>query len=187
MVLLTQMEEKSLIALANENRSAFAELYSRYFCRISSYVHYRVADYHAAEDLTNQIFEKLFLKLSYYNPEKAIFSAWLFSIARNTIIDYYRTQSRNDFASIEVTLELVDTELNLDDLIIFHETQQHILKIIALLSQLEQDIIILKFWKGYSNREIAKQLGISESNTGVILFRAIRRLRIILENQDWLK
>ena len=183
MVMLNQAEETSLIALANNDASAFTELYNYYFPRIYNYVHYRVADFHTAEDLTSQIFEKLFSKLKYYQPEKAAFSTWVFSIARNIITDYYRSQTRNRVTSLDTTMELIDADSSLDDIVAFNETQQQLRKALASLNQRERDIIALKFWSGCSNRDIARFVGISESNTGVILFRAMRRLRIILESQ----
>lgn len=183
MVMLTQAEEKSLIALVDEDSSAFTVLYNNYFPRVYNYVHYRVDDFHAADDLISQIFEKLFSKLKYYRPEKAIFSAWLFSIARNTITDYYRSQMRTHSTSLELTAETIDSEPGPDDIVAFCETQQHLKKALTSLTQRERDIIAMKFWSGSSNRDIARFVGISESNTGIILFRAMRRLRIILERQ----
>ncbi len=110
MAMLTQAEETSLIAQANDDDSAFTELYNDYFPRVYNYVHYRVDDFHAADDLISQIFEKLFSRLNYYQSEKAVFSAWLFSIARNTITDYYRSQKRTHVTSLEITAELIDSK-----------------------------------------------------------------------------
>jgi len=183
MAILTQAEETSLLALAKEDDSAFAELYNYYFSRVYNYVHYRVDDFHAADDLTSQIFEKLFFKLKYYQSEKAVFSVWLFSIARNTITDYYRSKRRNRFTSLEIAAELIDSEPGPGDIVTFNETQRQLRKALTFLPKRERDIIALKFWSGFSNRDIARLAGISESNTGVIVFRAMRRLRIILESQ----
>jgi RNA polymerase sigma factor (sigma-70 family) len=183
MSMLTQAEETSLIALVSDDYSAFEKLYNYYFPRIYNYVHYRVSNFHAADDIISQTFEKLFSRFRYYQSEKATFSVWLFTIARNTIIDYYRSESRTQLTSIETAAELASSESNPEETAIFNEIQQKILKALAVLSKREQDIIALKFWSGFSNREIAKLLNISESNTGIILFRAMRRLRIILESQ----
>lgn len=186
MTMLTQAEETLLIARANDDNdddSAFAELYNYYFPRVYNYVHYRVNDFHICDDLTSQIFEKLFSRLKYYQAGKAAFSAWLFSIARNTIADYYRSQARTRCTSLEITAEITNFELDPSDIVTFNETQQHLIKALASLTQRERDIIALKFWSGSSNKDIAILVGISESNTAVILFRAMRRLRIILESQ----
>lgn len=183
MAMLSQAEETSLIALANDDDHAFTELYNYYFPRVYNYVHYRVDDFYAADDLTSQIFEKLFSRLKYYQSERATFSTWLFSIARHTLTDYYRSKKRSHFTSLEITAELSDVEKDPGDIVAFNETQQHLLKALVSLTQRERDIIALKFWSGSSNRDIARLIGISESNTGVILFRAMRRLRIVLESQ----
>lgn len=183
MVIQTHTEEIPLISLANDADRAFTEIYNNYFPRIYNYVHYRVSDFHAADDLVSQIFEKLFSRFKYYQSEKASFSTWLFTIARNTIIDYYRSQMRNHSTSLEITEELIDSEPDPCDVVAFNETQQKLLKALSSLTQRECDIIALKFWSGLSNRDIARLTGISESNTGVILFRAMHRLRIILESQ----
>lgn len=183
MVMLTQSEEKPLSFLANEDENAFTELYNYYFPRVYNYVHYRVDDFYAADDLTSQIFEKMFSRLNYYRSGKATFSAWLFSIARNTITDYYRSRRRTQYTCLELTAEIIDLQPDPADTVIFNETQQHLRKALASLTKRERDIIALKFWSGSSNRDIAGLIGISESNTGVILFRALRRLRIILESQ----
>lgn len=181
MSMLNHVEETSLIALTDNDNSAFTEIYIYYFPRVYNYVHYRVNDFHAADDLTSQIFEKLFSKLKYYQSERAAFSAWLFSIARNAITDYYRRQARAHVSSLDITAELIDSEPDPGDIAAFNETQQHLRQALASLNSRERDIIALKFWSGLSNRDIARFVGISESNTGVILFRAMRRLRIILQ------
>ena len=184
MDMLTEAEETTLIApVVNDDNSTFTELYNDYFARVDNYVHYRVDDFHAADDLVSQIFEKLFAKLKYYQPEKAIFSTWLFSIARNTITDYYRSQKRKQVVSLDISPELTDSKPDPIDIVILNETRQHLQKALASLSQRERDIIALKFWSGSSNKAIAEIMGISESNARVILFRAMRRLRIILESQ----
>ena len=180
--MLTQPEETSLVSQTSDN-GEFADIYNYYFPRIYNYVHYRVDDFHAADDLVSQIFEKLFSKLQYYQLEKAAFSAWLFSIARNTITDYYRSQKRTQGTSLEITADLADPNPEPVDLVILNETQQHLQKALANLNQRERDIIALKFWSDSSNKEIARFMGVSESNTGIILFRTMRRLRIILESQ----
>lgn len=173
-----------MIGLAPKEEDSFTKLYNEYFPRVNNYVHYRVADFHAAEDLTSQIFEKVFAKKHYYQESKAPFSVWLFRIARNTITDYYRSRKGVHSISLDgYTKDIVARELDPVAIVELNEIQHHLLKAITSLSQREQEIIALRFWSGLSNREIAKLVGISESNTGVILFRAMGQLRIILASQ----
>lgn len=184
MITMTQTEETSLVALANaQDDHPFIELYNDYFPRIYNYVHYRVNDFHDADDITSQIFIKLFSKLKYYRPERASFSAWIFSIARNTVIDYYRHLSRNPSTPLEETGNFMDLRPSPDEAVASDEMRQHLHRALVSLSRREREIIALKFWSDFSNRDIASSMGISESNTGVILYRAMRRLRLILESQ----
>lgn len=178
----TPTKERSLISLNDDDRT-FVELYNTYFSRVYNYVHYRVSDFHDANDLTSQIFTKLFTKFKYYRPEKASFAVWIFSIARNTLTDFYRSRERASYASLDETAEFADMGSSLDDYVASKEIQRHLHGALAALGEREREIIAMKFWSGCTNREIAKMTGISESNTGVILYRSMRRLRQILESQ----
>ncbi|MFZ3171142.1 MAG: sigma-70 family RNA polymerase sigma factor [Carboxydocellales bacterium] len=183
MVLLSLAEESSLVTRAKHDDLAFNEFYSYYFPRVYNYVHYRVADTHVADDLTSQIFEKLLTRLECYSPEKANFPTWLFTVARNTVTDYYRSRSRSIFSSLDTITELTAPEQDPGDIIALNEIQQHLMRALASINKRERDLIALKFWSGLSNRDIARLTGISDSSVGVILFRAMRRLRRILESQ----
>lgn len=174
---------KVSLAGKDDNNSAFTQLYKEYFPRIYNYVHYRVSDFYAADDIISQVFEKLLLRLNCYQSEKASFSTWLFTIARNTIIDYYRSQSRAHCNLTEITSEFMDSEPDPGEVVAFNEIQQNLLKALSSLNQRECEVITLKFWSGHSNKCIAKLMDISESNTAVILFRARQRLRSVLESQ----
>ena len=161
----------------------FDQLYNAYFSRVYNYVYYRVNNVYDAEDLTSQIFTKLFVKLKYYQPEKAPLSVWIFTIVRNTLTDYYRARVRNVCISLEETAELIDRGDSPAQAAESAEIRRYLQQALSALNCQEREIIALKFWSGFSNREIALLIGISESNTGVIIFRAMRRLRQILESQ----
>jgi RNA polymerase sigma-70 factor (ECF subfamily) len=183
MVMLMPTTEKSLVMPAILENYDFSDLYNEYFTRVYNYVNYRVSDFHAAEDLTSQIFIKVFIKQQYYQSDKAPISAWIFTIARNTVTDYYRQRQRTAHVSVEEKAELADFGRNLDDTMALKEICSHLRQALTELSQREREIIALKFWSGFSNREIASFTGYSESNTGVILFRAMQRLRRVLESR----
>lgn len=184
MYVLGQDKEVQLDALIkNSDKRAYTEIFEYYFPRILNYVHYRVNDYHIAEDLTSLIFERVFLNIQAYRPEKAAFSTWLFTIARNAVIDYYRNRTRTHWLSLDANDEIISHEPGPEEVAANNEMQLGILKALESLNQRARNIIALKFWSGMSNRDIARISGISESNTGVILFRAMKQLRVILERQ----
>lgn len=154
-------------------KEVFVALYEANLSRIYRYIYYRVRDVTVAEDLTSAVFEKALIKFNSYRSDKALFSTWLFSIARNTIIDHYRNVRRESTIAPNPPSE-VNSGI---DAVIKREEFQRLLSCFSQLSDLEQEIVSLKFASRLTNREIAKLHHLGESNVGTILYRAIRKLR----------
>ncbi|HAS28497.1 MAG TPA: RNA polymerase subunit sigma-70, partial [Dehalococcoidia bacterium] len=88
-------EEQSLVHQAQKcNQEAFAKLYEQNFDKIYRYISLKVGNNTEAEDMTQQVFIKALQSISSYKWKDVPFSAWLFRIAHNHVIDYYRKQSR---------------------------------------------------------------------------------------------
>ncbi len=183
MTMLPQSRECSPPSPTGEHNQIFSELYSDYFPKIYNYIRYRVDSVHDADDLTSLTFIKLLDKRDQYKPEVAPFSVWVFAIARNTLTDYYRCRMRSRCASLDSAEKLADRMPGPEETTARDEIACHLHKALASLTNREREIIALKFWSGCSNRDIAGLLDISQSNTGIILYRAMRRLRKILESQ----
>lgn len=156
----------------------FGRLYEQYLPGVYQYVIYRVGDKAVAEDLTSDIFSKALTNIKKYDSRKAAFSTWIFSIARNTVIDYYRARGR------EQKLQKKEAEANstfvspsTEEEASRSEEARKLHECLSLLSPNEQELISLKFSSEMTNREISKIMGLSESNVGTILWRAVRKLR----------
>ena len=78
-------------ASQNGQNEAFGELYDEYIQRIYKFIYFKTHHRESAEDLTSRVFIKAFEKIKTYNEGKSSFSVWLYRIARNTVIDHYRT------------------------------------------------------------------------------------------------
>ena len=159
---------------------AFGRLYEELMPRVFRYVNYRVVDVDVAQDLTETIFEKALAKFKTYRVDKSGYSTWIFSIARNTLIDYYRISAKElDIQKETVSRIKTDEEssLCLDDDVVKNEELKILQSCVAQLSPQEKEVISLKFGGEMTNRQIAKMLGISESNVGTIAFRTVRKLR----------
>jgi RNA polymerase sigma-70 factor (ECF subfamily) len=152
----------------------FAARYREYLPRVLNFVRLRVPDEAAAQDLTAATFEQAFRKIDQLRSPEA-FGGWLFRIARNEIGQYYRR--RRPQASLDALLELPDRGETPHQAAARREELATVLAAIAELSSREQEIVALKFAAGLSNREIAQAMNLSDSNVGVILFRAIRKVR----------
>jgi len=180
-----QMREEAVLAVrAAHDRLAFVTLYDRYFHRIYNYMRVRILDAELADDLTSQVFERAFKHIHTYRPESAPFGGWLFAIARNALADHLRASRRRQFLSLDVLRSQPAEKSALEDGYIQHESRQVILRALSSLSERERDLVGLKFYGGLSNRQIAKMSGLSESNVGVILYRAMHRLRETLGEAD---
>lgn len=159
-------------------REAFAELYEEFLPKVFRYVRYRVNDLQVTEDLTSEVFEKALAGFGRYSSEKASFSTWIFTIARNTVIDHYRVHGRRQTVSLEeAAIDVPSTELSPDEALEKREQRERLRACVGQLSAQEQEIISLKFGSGLNNRQIAKVTGLSESNVGTRLYRAVRKLR----------
>jgi RNA polymerase sigma-70 factor (ECF subfamily) len=159
-------------------REIFAELYEEFLPRVFRYIRYRVNTEEVTEDLTSVVFEKALTNFDKYSTEKASFSTWIFSIARNAVIDHYRTQARRPALSLEkAEIEVTSNEPLPVDTLEKMEEQEKLRECITRLPAEEQEIIALKFGSGLNNRQIARTMGLSESNVGTRLYRAVRKLR----------
>lgn len=170
-------DETELVSRAQIDATAFAALYDYYFPRVYNYVRYRVGNYHDADDLTSQIFEQVLDNMCNYYSERGSFAGWLFSIAHNIICDYFQKRTKDKWVSIDSLFNLISNEPDPQECVIANMNRQELLKGLGKLTDRQRNIIALKFWAGLTNRYISSITGLSESNVGVILYRAIRQLR----------
>jgi len=155
----------------------FEEVYDKYFARIYNYIRYRVIDRGAADDLVSAVFEKVLDKFASFDPEKAPLEPWLFAIARNTLNDYYRRRKVRGWFSITDREETIASDESVEGAAERSEENVQLLAALKGLSEQERELIAMKFTLEQNNREIAAQTGLSESNVGVILFRAMKKLK----------
>jgi len=161
----------------HSRRQEFEEMYDTYMPKIYRYVSYRTGSASVAEDLTSDVFEKALKHFDSYRQERASQATWLTTIARNTITDYFRRESRVQVVREEDAPEEESKDPPVEEQVERLEEVRELRLCLAALPQLDQDIISLKFGAGLNNREIARSLNVSESNVGTRLFRSVRRLR----------
>jgi RNA polymerase sigma-70 factor (ECF subfamily) len=179
--------EQALVSLAAVEPAAFAAIYDHYFPRVYNFVRYRVGDAQAADDVTAQVFERVLANLGRYRPERAPFGAWLFGIARNAVADHLRAQKRRRWLSLDALRDRASARPQPDEIVVRDEARAALLAALACLSERERDLLAIKFAAGLTNRRIAELTGLSASNVGVILYRAVRRLRAHLDEGVWEK
>jgi RNA polymerase sigma factor (sigma-70 family) len=169
------------------NREVFGELYEEYMPKIYRYVSYRVSDVATAEDITSLVFEKALTRFRDYRSERGAISTWLFTIARNSVIDYYRRRSKRPTVPLDEATPLADEGDPVSEEIARREMRALLRLCLEILSRQEQDIVSLKFGGEATNRQISRLLRLTESNIGTILYRTMRKLRDCFQERSDVK
>ena len=175
---MTEEDLKNYLEKAqNGDTDAFARIYDLFFEKLYKFIFYRVGHKQISEDLLAETFVKAWQKIGQIGNSKAL-SSWLFQIAKNNIIDYYRSKKTTisleeveDFLE-EVISPVEELDLNLE--------QKKILEVIQLLP-VEQGLVIkYKFFEDLSNQEIAILLNKTEGAIRVIQHRAVIKLKELI-------
>ncbi len=178
--ILSEQEERELIKRAKEcDSSAFAKLYEHYYQDIYNYIYYRVPNDALAEDLTSEVFMKVLESIDSFTFRGFPFSSWLFRIAKNLTIDYYRSHPE----PVELPLEEGALPVGEGPSDVFEKelTQQQLAQALSSLTEDQQQVIILKFVDRLSNADAAQILDKSEGAIKSLQYRALNSLNRHLE------
>ena len=146
--------------------------------RVYNFFRYRLRDARAAEDLTSVTFEKAWRARHRYRRDVAGFSTWLLAIARNVAVDY--TRARREHAPLEAAAHVAATGGTPEEQGARESDLERLAALLAALPERDRELIALKYGACATNRAIAELTGLSESNVGTIIHRAVQALR-----RDW--
>ena len=163
----------------------FSARYRQFYPKVFAYVYGRVQDKEVSLDIVSEVFERAFAKASSLRSDGA-FEAWLFTIARNEVASHWRKEKPAAKALQEAAWhnELNHQPPSPEDTLLHRERVSHLSSLLRQLPPREQEIISLKFDAELTNREIADILKTSEVNVRVTIFRALRKLRTRMEQQQ---
>jgi RNA polymerase sigma-70 factor (ECF subfamily) len=175
--------EEDLVRRAQRREpEAFGQLYEEHFDRIYRYIMLRVRNQADAEDITQQVFLKALENIGSYRWRGMPFASWLFRIAHNLVVDYWKKKSREKVAAVapeeidEMAASPYDpaalAELNFD--------MKQLAAACDRLTEGQREIISLRFAGGLSVAESAKVMGKSEGAVKVLQHAALVKLRRIL-------
>lgn len=173
---LSKKSEAELVQRSQNDMRAFSDLYDHYFPRVYKYVYYRVGERKVAEDLVSTIFLKVVERIDSYREKHGEFSPWLFRIAHNVVVDFYRDKARSEVPLEDSAVEIVSTQFT-EQQVLERLSDEDLLAKVACLADREREIIGLKFGAGLSNGQIANLLNLSNNYVAVILYRAMKKLR----------
>ncbi|MDL2237371.1 RNA polymerase sigma factor [Christensenellaceae bacterium OttesenSCG-928-K19] len=156
----------------------FEQMYHEYYSKLYNYVFYQILSREDTEDIISNVFMKAARYIGTYDESKATVSTWLYKIAKNTLIDFFRARKVECFLDDEggIRPEMsVDFEEQLEQ--ISAPTRRIIYKELTKLKWRDRLIVYYKFFEGYNNCEIARMLKMNESTVGTALSRALVKLR----------
>jgi RNA polymerase sigma-70 factor (ECF subfamily) len=160
---------------------AFGDLYEQHLNAVYRYVLYRIGDVAEAEDLTEVVFLKAWEALGGYELRAAPFSAWLYRIAHNVLVDRHRT--RKPDVSLESQWPLRDEADGPEDVLDARESREAVLHALGELAPDYQQVLALRFISGLSHSEAARVLNRSVDAVRVLQHRALNALRRRLDEK----
>ena len=175
-------DEQSLVARAQQHdEEAFARLYETYFDKIFRYICLKIGDRFEAEDMTQQVFMKALKSISSFKWKDIPFSAWLYRIAHNQIVDYLRRKTRRPTGPLDEAVlhaeepgggpqEALESRLELEQLVT--ATRK--------LTPAQREVLALRFSSELPIAEVSRIMGKSEGAIKALQHSAVVALRRIM-------
>jgi len=181
--------EKIVLKAQQGDQDSFSTLFDIWFDRVYRYTAYRV-DSSECEDIVSDIFLKLVQHLPQYKSRSGVgFGAWLFRMAHNTIIDWYRKKKALLGSDIETDEEdffarVVDEQPLPDSQVNSLYDYERVYKFLKKLKPDHREILELKFLEGFTNKEIASITGKTEGNIRIMQLRALKEMRQAMQQDQ---
>ena len=183
---LTDSDE-ALVALAKRDREAFGCLYDRYVEQVYQFTYRRVKDHPTAEDITARVFFRALEQLPRFEWRGIPFGGWLIRIAANLIHDHQGDVQRH-VSLREWTGEgtaMAASDPSMEEQFAARQTASTVWQEVSTLPMAEQQVLVHRFARDLSIREIATALGRTEGAVKQLLFRAVKRLRQRLQDKGF--
>jgi len=186
---LTSTEIERLVAKTQKgDEKSFELLFQAFFPKILRYTSFKIPE-QEVEDIVSDIFLKVVEKINSYKVDKkAGFNAWIFCIAHNKIIDFYRQKKEilgleNDEEGENFFLQIQDESPLPNESANHSFNRKRLQSILKKMPLPQREILELKYLEGFTNNEIARITGKSEGNIRVLQLRALREIRKLWERE----
>lgn len=169
------MTDEQLVAKIQDGKTQeFSILYDKYIRKIYDFIYFKLYHQETAEDLTSTTFLKALEKIDKFNSRKGKFQAWLYQIAHNTVIDYFRTNKKTvDIEDVWDLSDKCDVAHEVDNRVQMEEVRQ----VLKKLKPTQRQIVLLRLWQGLSHQEIADITGKSAANCKMIFSRSLKIIK----------
>jgi RNA polymerase sigma-70 factor, ECF subfamily len=176
--------DEALVARAKRDRQAFSGLYDRYVEQVYHFAYRRVKDHAVAEEITARVFHRALEQLPRFEWRGIPFGAWLIRIAANLIHDHQghwqRQVSLQGWA--EDGADVIGADPSVEEQYATQQAADILWRTVSTLPVVEQQVLVYRFAREMSVREIADVMGRTEGAVKQLLFRAVKRLRQRLQH-----
>lgn len=175
-------EQQALLERAGRaDPHALGQIYDQYVDRIYAYIYHRVGQAEQAEDLTGQVFMRMLEAIRTGQGWKTSFSGWLYRIAHNLVIDFYRRRSRASFVDIDEAPPIVATGDEPARQVQARLDREDLRAALNQLTEEQAQVITLRFLEDLSIAEVAAIMGKNEGAIKALQYRAVLALRRIMQ------
>ena len=185
---MRKSDEEIIIEYLNGDKNAFTEIVNRYLKPIYNFTYRFVGNEKNAEDISQEVFLKVWKNIKRFDLEKS-FKTWIFSIAKNTSIDYLRKRKDVPISAFDsedggnfIEDNLKDGELSANEIFALAQNKKQVEKVITKLSMIQKEVIVLKYMNEMSLTEVAIVLDIPVNTAKSHHRRALEKMKDMLKN-----
>ena len=182
--------DTSLCRREKMTNKTFEEIYTEYHPKVLVYVNARVNNIIEAEDITSDVFVKVMSAIGTYNNEKAQLSTWIYTIATNTIRDYFRKTAVRDKLrcdNSEIFLEnVLSDDCDYDEKLFEDASLELLAEALENLSEQERNIVVLHYYNELTHKKIAQKLSLSYANVRYINHQALKKIRNYFKAKEFI-
>lgn len=161
-------------------------LYERYFDRIYRYTYLKLGDPLDAEDLTEQVFLKMIESVGSFQWQGSSFASWLYRIAHNLVVDFLRQHSRRPQTPLESVSEVLPSDGDSpDDHAERRDFAGHLVGAMSDLTDLQAQVIALKFGSDLTNAQVAEILDRTEGAVKALQYSALQKLNKLMATRGF--
>jgi RNA polymerase sigma-70 factor (ECF subfamily) len=164
---------------AQRDPDAFAQLYDEHVDVVFRSIYYKVSDTGIAEDLTAEVFSKAWERIDRFQWRNVPVQHWLLRIARNVVIDHWRSR-RRPTSPIDELGETTSDDPSLEEHVERDLEVETLGRALAKLPDVQREVLVLRFIEDYSHKDVAAVLGKSVDAVRQIQRRALLALQAVL-------
>ena len=172
------ISESELVSLACDgDTDAFGALYEKYIDQIYNYIYFRTSNVKDAEDICSRVFMRALHHIKRYEDRGYPFSAWLYRIAHNLVVNWYRDRERSDEISLSEQYPPPTMDGDIEDRIEKENETELLMSVIQRLPEDRKELLILKHVEGLTNTEIGQIMDRTEGAVKALYHRTLESLR----------